>query len=253
MFKKYKAFLRNEGQFEQPGARALQDFVNLYDQQRERSRMDQAVWAAEKRVKEAEEKARVAEERVERLSVEASTTASLSSSRPSADTVTRERFFPEALVPPPSTPLPDRPEPQPGPKCAICANYCYVCPNPWQRTRSKIMASRLAEQRPKLMIPYGIALHPCSHVFCGACLAQSIYHSLNLAFDPELYGMKLPSYILDLPDLESPEFPISCPRCRLKMRPGARKLEINDATASLVLGDTNLEEWNHARFLASRR
>ncbi|KAJ7039872.1 hypothetical protein C8F04DRAFT_1085181 [Mycena alexandri] len=156
---------------------------------------------------------------------------------------------PERSVPPPI-----KPEPKAGPKpkslsCALCSSHCFICPNPWQRTRSDIMVSKLVEiDRPK-PVPYGIVLDPCDHSFCGPCLAQAIYHNLNLAFDPTTYGTRLPSYPLDALSVGRPEFPIGCPRCQVS--PDARPMEISDATARLVLGESNMTEWNHARFLSS--
>ncbi|KAJ7853730.1 hypothetical protein B0H13DRAFT_1903974, partial [Mycena leptocephala] len=93
MFKKYKAFLNNEGKFEQPGARALQDFINVYDQKVQLDRAAQAVKAAEQRVREAEEQAEAAEARavVEALAPD------ISSLRTSIETITRERLFPSEL------------------------------------------------------------------------------------------------------------------------------------------------------------
>ncbi|KAJ7800311.1 hypothetical protein B0H14DRAFT_2900252 [Mycena olivaceomarginata] len=39
---------------------------------------------------------------------------------------------------------------------------------------------------------------------------------------------------------------MSCPICQVKK--GAKSREINDATARLVLGESNMDEWNQARF-----
>jgi hypothetical protein len=33
------------------------------------------------------------------------------------------------------------------------------------------------------------------------------------------------------------------------VKPGEELVEIGDATAQLILGEGNMEEWNHARFL----
>ena len=35
------------------------------------------------------------------------------------------------------------------------------------------------------------------------------------------------------------------------MKPGEQMVEIGDMTARLVLGDGNMDEWNHARFLST--
>ncbi|KAJ7660038.1 hypothetical protein B0H17DRAFT_1095457 [Mycena rosella] len=234
MFKKYKAFLNNEGQFEQPGARALQDFINVYNQQLEAERLAQTVRAAEKRVQMAEQQAREAEERADRAE------------RPSAEEVTRERLFPETILSEAGAAAePPKPDSRPGSKtCAICSGVCHICPNPWQRTRSDRMVSKV----PTTVVSYGTMLWPCNHVFCGACLAQTIYHSLNMAFDPTTYGTVLPRYDSDTPGIGPAEFPISCPRCPVK--PGGKFLEIGDTAARLVLGEPNMEEWKYARFLS---
>ncbi|KAJ7847702.1 hypothetical protein B0H14DRAFT_2769281 [Mycena olivaceomarginata] len=39
---------------------------------------------------------------------------------------------------------------------------------------------------------------------------------------------------------------MSCPICQVEK--GAKSREINDATARLVLGESNMDEWNQARF-----
>ncbi|KAJ7437373.1 hypothetical protein B0H11DRAFT_629269 [Mycena galericulata] len=67
-----------------------------------------------------------------------------------------------------------------------------------------------------------------------------------MAFDPAAYGSKLPSYVPDSPGLGR-EFPIPCPTCQVKK--GMKPIHISDATARLVLGEPNMNEWNYARFL----
>ncbi|KAJ6486828.1 hypothetical protein C8R45DRAFT_269514 [Mycena sanguinolenta] len=324
MFKKYKAFMNNEGAFEQPGARALQEFITTHNQHVQMEHAALALKTAQKRVREAEEAAREAEARavaaelevqsrssgsdttsrgsmslLSRGSVSESETQSLIP-RLSYETVLRERLFPEQAPPPtkPGTsesdteslvprlshetvrrarlfperaPPPTKPVPpitvlmRPDPTiCSICSAHCLVCPNPWQRTRRSapsdhcepasdwICGSDLMvadSDRPK-PVPYGIVLKPCDHVFCGVCLAQEIYHSLNMAFDSATYGTKLPSYAHDVSP-ERPDFPVSCPTCRVKKEPNAK--EISDATARLVLGESNMEEWNRARFASTLR
>jgi len=108
-------------------------------------------------------------------------------------------------------------------------------------------AARKERRRSKLK-RRGIALKPCQHVFCGACLAQSIYRNLRVSFDPSTYGTKL------TPAQASPlgtklEFPMGCPTCQVK--PGEKMVEIGDITARLVLGDGNMDEWNNARFMST--
>ncbi|KAJ7627656.1 hypothetical protein DFH06DRAFT_1227789 [Mycena polygramma] len=112
-------------------------------------------------------------------------------------------------------------------------------------------AADIGYQKP---VPYGLVLKPCGHVFCGACLAQTIYQNLNMAFDRATYGTKLPSYAPDVVCPDRPEFPISCPVCHTKKHGKQRELrEIDDTTARLVLGESNMDEWNHARFLSTLR
>lgn len=103
-------------------------------------------------------------------------------------------------------------------------------------------------RRPAKLGKHGIELNPCRHVFCGACLAQSIYRNLNVPFDPTTYGTKL----APAPGAQrggKTEFPMGCPTCQIK--PGEKMIEISDMTARLVLGDGNMEEWNHARFMST--
>ncbi|KAJ7232976.1 hypothetical protein B0H12DRAFT_184175 [Mycena haematopus] len=251
MFKKYKAFMNNEGAFEQPGARALQDYIKTLDQHVQMERAAQAVIAAQKRVREAEEAAREAEARAVVAQLEATPSRGSGSetqsliSRVSNETVTRERLFPETLPPPTNLVPPVRG--LDGTTCCICFARCFVCPNPWQRTRSNLMVAEDDHPEP---VPYGIVLKPCDHVFCGACLAQEIYHCLDMAFDSATYGTKLPSYARDALGPGHPEFPVSCPTCRTK---GLKPREISDTTARLVLGESNMDEWNHARFLSTLR
>ncbi|KAJ6499588.1 hypothetical protein C8R47DRAFT_294488 [Mycena vitilis] len=279
MFKKYKAFMNNEGKFEQPGVRALQDFVSLHDRQLRLGHAALAVKAAERRVLEAEEAAREAEARAVMAETFADGQSSLGSgsrssretvrrhtrslrsrasdetgSLVSGETVTRERLFlvPERLSPPPSKPVPSIPTP--ARTCVLCFDHCFVCPNPWQRTRSDFMVSKAANIGYQKPVPYGLVLQPCGHVFCGACLAQAIYQSLNMAFDRATYGTKLPSYAPDVVGPDRPEFPISCPVCHTRKHGKQREMrEIDDTTARLVLGELNMDEWNHARFLSKLR
>ncbi|KAF7289983.1 RBR-type E3 ubiquitin transferase [Mycena indigotica] len=99
-------------------------------------------------------------------------------------------------------------------------------------------------QRPS---SHGIQFETCKHVFCGACLAQAIYHALNFAFDPANYGTILEELPLAAQGME-PEFPICCPQCR--GRAGEQAPEISDRIAQLVLGPGNMEEWSHQRYLS---
>ncbi|KAJ7151037.1 hypothetical protein C8R46DRAFT_1357973 [Mycena filopes] len=132
--------------------------------------------------------------------------------------------------------------------CALCASPCAICPNPWQRTRSDLILSKPAPP-PR----YGLALSPCGHAFCGACLQEHIFHALNLAFDRGAYGMRLPSGLAGAFDVYAMgmgmgvaiggvEWPVGCPT-------RGCDAEISDAEARRVLGK-NVDEWNYARFLA---
>ncbi|KAK7046723.1 hypothetical protein R3P38DRAFT_81715 [Favolaschia claudopus] len=250
MFKKYKAFMNNEGAFQQPGARALQDYLSTYNEQVQLKRAAQAVRTAQKRVAEAEEAACEAEARAVVAQLEARTSLSDTQSlvsKLSGETVTRERLFPERATPP-AKPVPPPPR-RDGSTCSICLACCLICPNPWQRTRSDLMVSEATDGESHKPSLYGIALKPCDHVFCGACLAKAIYHTLNLAFDKATYGTKLPSYARDALGPGRPEFPIFCPACQ---KENVRNCaEVNDTTARMVLGESNMDEWNHARFLAT--
>ncbi|KAF7323819.1 RBR-type E3 ubiquitin transferase [Mycena kentingensis (nom. inval.)] len=150
-----------------------------------------------------------------------------------------------------------------GPKCSVCFKHCTTTPNPWQATQTARLVAEMSDsdsetkiaevavdggplalRRPTL---FGIQLASCKHVFCGACLAQAIYLSLNLTFDPELYGTVLKDQTPAVVG-RRPEFPICCPECRGK--PGPQP-EISDHQALLVLGPgRNMDAWNHQRFLS---
>ncbi|KAJ7770584.1 hypothetical protein B0H16DRAFT_217558 [Mycena metata] len=101
---------------------------------------------------------------------------------------------------------------------------------------------------PRKQVIHGIQLASCKHHFCGACLAQAIYHNLNVAFDPATYGTVLPVPAAAAPGGRA-QFPISCPTCQVK--PGEQPVEISDMTARLVLGEGNMAGWDHARFLST--
>ncbi|KAJ7819721.1 hypothetical protein B0H14DRAFT_3737038 [Mycena olivaceomarginata] len=98
---------------------------------------------------------------------------------------------------------------------------------------------------PRKFVIHGLQLASCKHYFCGACLAHHIYCCLNLVFDTARYGT-----VVKTPAAATPgrrvEFPISCPTCQVK--PGKQPVEISDMTARLVLGEANMDEWNHAWF-----
>jgi hypothetical protein len=202
-------FMSNTGEFEPPGSRAVKDFVREYDKNNDPRWL--AVVAAEQRAERA------------------------------------EKAIAEAL-----------PAPKPrGPKCMICKSYVTVTVNPWQQTRSDLVATQLADDsdtedaqmrkgKSILKSPrHGIELTPCRHVFCGACLAESIYRNLNVPFDPTTYGTKLKPATPG----QRVQFPMGCPTCQV--RPGERMVEISDMTAVLVLGPNNMDEWRHARFFSA--
>jgi hypothetical protein len=95
------------------------------------------------------------------------------------------------------------------------------------------------------------------------CLAQAIYRRLNIAFDRSTYGTVLDAPVAAVPGLRA-EFPILCPVCAFlrvpslrlnvletcQVKPGVQPVEISDLTAQLVLGEPNIKEWNHARYLS---
>ncbi|CAK5271810.1 unnamed protein product [Mycena citricolor] len=156
---------------------------------------------------------------------------------------------------------PAAPPPKPkGPKCSVCFKHIQVSVNPWQLAKTERMMAELSDDSgdeeegdrqprvPRKPVLHGMQLATCKHYFCGACLAQAIYHRLNIAFDPALYGTALKENKLAEPGRRA-DFPISCPTCQVK--PGEEAVEISDVTARLVLGQDNMDEWNHARFLSS--
>jgi len=224
------------GNFEPPGARAVASFVNEYDRETDPR------WLA---VKEAGRRAERAEKAAERAE--------------------------KAMAGGHAPIVPAKPK---GPKCSICRRHVDTTVNPWQQTRGDLLsldiddsdaesdtdaghraaetsaagaAARKELRRSKLK-KRGIQLKPCQHVFCGACLAKSIYRKLDVAFDPLSYGTKI------APTQEAPrggklEFPMGCPTCQVK--PGEKMVEIGDMTARLVLGDCNMDEWNQARFMST--
>ncbi|KAJ7637075.1 hypothetical protein FB45DRAFT_908166 [Roridomyces roridus] len=247
MFKGYKAFVKNQGSFEPPGARALQDFKNLYDSQLEVARV-QAVRAAEIAV--AQEKMHEKKTQMRRPYGGAWKPCYVFACSPRRCFRGRIRVSTLAFlfcVPDESTPAPSAsPIREPGSTiCSICSQICDIRPNPWQRTRTHIAVSKVVVIERPTPVRYGIALEPCNHIFCGACLAQAIYHSMNMAFDPKSYGTKLPSYESDVPGLGRD--PVPCPTCQSEKR--AKPVYISDSTARLVLGEPNMDEWNQARFL----
>ncbi|KAF8189939.1 hypothetical protein K438DRAFT_1832370 [Mycena galopus ATCC 62051] len=214
--------MSNTGNFEPPGSAALQNYMTAYNEQ-----IDPVKLA----LKAAEQRARTAEKRA-----------------------TKE--------------IPVQPPPKPkGPKCSVCFKHCEMSINPWQRTKTALMVADLSDdsddedehgiaevpangtrRAPRKPVVHGIQLASCKHHFCGACLAQHMYRCLNLVFDPAQYGT-----VIKMPAPATlgrrAEFPISCPTCQVK--PGEEAVEIGDMTARLVLGDSNMDEWNHARFLST--
>ncbi|KAJ7802396.1 hypothetical protein B0H14DRAFT_2614301 [Mycena olivaceomarginata] len=178
-----------------------------------------------------------------------------------------------------------RPPPKPkGPKCPVCFKHCQVSVNPWQSTNRDLMVAEFSddsdsdEKAEKRELDHRdsgqrrsqnasgapqtcnsratacelqtLLLRGCSdlmHSGFQACLAHHIYRCLNLVFDTARYGT-----VVKTPAAATPgrrvEFPISCPACQVK--PGEQPVEISDMTARLVLGEANMDEWNHARFLS---
>ncbi|KAJ7641848.1 hypothetical protein FB45DRAFT_1022573 [Roridomyces roridus] len=151
--------------------------------------------------------------------------------------------LPVQLPPAPSASVRAKSVPIPG-NLREC--MCFVLPE-----LVKARDGKQLQQQQQSPGRYGISLDPCNHVFCGACLAESIYHSLNMAFDLTTYGAKLPVYAPDhLHGFGKPEFPIMCPTCLFKRRQTMRPpTQITDTMARLVLGAPNMDEWNHGRLL----
>ncbi|KAJ7851702.1 hypothetical protein B0H13DRAFT_2284492 [Mycena leptocephala] len=140
-------------------------------------------------------------------------------------------------------------KPKPGgPACSICFKHCKISVNPWLYTKndSMVIPDSDDEGPPRKQVTHGIQL-ACQHCFCGKCLAQAIYRRLNIAFDRSTYGTVLDAPVAAVPGLRA-EFPILCPTCQVK--PGVQPVEISDLTAQLVLGEPNIKEWNHARYLS---
>ncbi|KAJ6631207.1 hypothetical protein B0H10DRAFT_712610 [Mycena sp. CBHHK59/15] len=63
-----------------------------------------------------------------------------------------------------------------------------------------------------------------------------------------MYGTKVNGSVPAAPGRRA-DFPMSCPTCQVK--PGEIPVEISDLTVRLVLGESNMDEWNHARFLST--
>ncbi|KAJ7223310.1 hypothetical protein GGX14DRAFT_657898 [Mycena pura] len=175
------------------------------------------------------------------------------------------------------------------PKCTICQSHCEICDNPWQLTNEDRMAEKHAHapddvdtpragtrQRRKL---HGIQLPHCGHIFCGvsflsgqrlhwhwhgrasryaddhhdgmqACLAQTIHMALNLTFNPDDYGTGLDQRGVEtrVPGGRA-DFPVTCPECR--GNPAEPPPRISSRTAQLVLGEANMENWRHVRYLST--
>ncbi|KAJ6486832.1 hypothetical protein C8R45DRAFT_996149 [Mycena sanguinolenta] len=220
--------MSNTGNFAPPGSEALEKYMTAYEEQTDP--VKHALRVAKERAAEAE-----------------------------------KRQTPEIAAP---TPPPPKPK---GPKCSVCFKHCQVSINPWQRTRGDRMVAELSDdsdddeddngitevpvnggarapRAPRKPTLHGIQLTSCKHHFCGACLAQHIYRCLNLVFDPADYGTVLKTSVSVTPGRRA-EFPVSCPTCQVK--PGEQPVEIGDMTARLVLGEANMDEWNHARFLST--
>ncbi|KAJ7193046.1 hypothetical protein GGX14DRAFT_577565 [Mycena pura] len=137
-------------------------------------------------------------------------------------------------------------------ECALCRRDCHICVNPWQSTLIDRKVAQLSddsddeeEQKPGPKL-HGILLTSCGHVFCGPCLAQAIYISLNVAFDPADYGTVLNgAHPRTLGTGKRADFPVTCPQCR----GNSVAPEISDSTARRVLGEENTNEWNLAQKL----
>ncbi|KAF7348637.1 RBR-type E3 ubiquitin transferase [Mycena venus] len=106
-----------------------------------------------------------------------------------------------------------------------------------------------SEDEDKLHKPVkqGIRLANCGHYFCGACLAQAIYRCLNIKFDPATYGTVLGPSVAATPGLNA-KWPVYCPTC---IKPEMQRVPLSDVTALQVLGEPNIDEWNHTRLLST--
>jgi len=138
-----------------------------------------------------------------------------------------------------------------GPVCSICFSRCRISPNPWQCTkigRMENLDDSDDEAKPRKPVTHGIRLASCKHYFCGTCLAQAIYLRLNLVFDRAAYGTVLDAPVIAVPGRHA-EFPIYCPTCSIKS--GEQRVPISDVIAQQVLGEPNIEEWNHAKLLST--
>ncbi|KAJ7136091.1 hypothetical protein C8R44DRAFT_393126 [Mycena epipterygia] len=218
--------MANSGNFEPPGSQALKNFVDAYDEANDPVKLA---------LKKAQARALAAEKRV------------------SAENVAPVKARPKL------------------PRCSVCFEQCQISVNPWQRTKTDRMVAEISDDSneeeedtngiaevpvdgapprpaPRREVLHGIKLASCEHHFCGPCLAQAIYNGLNIAFDRAEYGTKLKNVEVATPGRRA-EFPISCPTCQVK--PGEQPVEISDTTARLVLGESNMDEWNHARFLST--
>jgi len=206
--------ISNSGKFEPPGSSLVNDFVIQYD------RHTDPRWLA---VKAAEDRADAAE-RARAAAVQAQ-----------------------------APPVPAKPK---GPKCSICKNYINLTVNPWQSTRIDLMTANMPDDEddepaaePRAKPPKrGVEVQPCKHTFCGACLAQAIYRNLNVPFDPSTYGTKLHT-TPPAPLGGKINFPMGCPSCQVK--PGEQMVELGDMLAKLVLGEGNMDEWQHARYVST--
>ncbi|KAJ7580269.1 hypothetical protein C8J56DRAFT_278895 [Mycena floridula] len=216
--------MSNQGDFEPPGSKAMREFTSAYDEQTDPVKV--ALKAAEKRAQALER----------RLTLDG--------------------------APAPVT----NPKPK-GPKCSVCFKYCQISAggSPWMLTKNALLVAEMSDSddededitevhldgRPKHTPPkiviHGIQLK-CTHYFCGACLSQAIFRSLNISFDPTKYGTNLTPFTPVFAGRRA-EFPISCPTCQFK--PGEKAVEISDNTARLVLGEPNMEPWDDARYLST--
>ncbi|KAF7350514.1 RBR-type E3 ubiquitin transferase [Mycena venus] len=107
---------------------------------------------------------------------------------------------------------PVKPAKPKGPKCSVCFKHCQISINPWQRTKSDLMVVEDSDSDSDSEDENGITEVPVDG------------------------GPKPP---------RAPRKPT----CQVK--PGEQPIEIGDMTARLVLGEANMDEWNHARFLST--
>ncbi|KAJ7802395.1 hypothetical protein B0H14DRAFT_3780480 [Mycena olivaceomarginata] len=126
----------------------------------------------------------------------------------------------------------------PRPKCSVCFKHCQASVNPWQRTKNDLTVAEPSDDSDEdeeaedengiTEIPTcnstGYSLRAANIPFVG-----HVWHTTSTA-----------ASTLSLTH-----------RAACQVKPGEQPVEISDMTARLVLGEANMDEWNHARFLST--